>query len=241
MDMTEKEDYSQESIAKKYGIDIAKLITEQNKLAKLVSLKDCMDFSITERIAGCSNAFEGNKIISAMIICNRNFEVIEQNYHIEKINFPYISGFRAYREIPSMVECFRKLEETPDVTFIEGQGIAHPRKIGIASHFGIAIEGATIGITQNILEGEIKEEKIMIEGKQVGNSLVSKKGSRPIYISPGNMISLKTSLEITKKFLKEPHKLPEPIVLARKYADKLREEYKSTAMIKKENNSDILD
>jgi deoxyinosine 3'endonuclease (endonuclease V) len=88
--MSEKEDYSPQGIAKRYGIDIQKLISEQNNLAKLVDLKDCMDFSVAERIAGSSNAFAGNKIISAIVVCNKNLDVIEQNYHVEKINFPYI-------------------------------------------------------------------------------------------------------------------------------------------------------
>jgi deoxyribonuclease V len=140
-----------------------------------------------------------------------------------------------------MVKCFRKLEEVPDITFIEGHGIAHPRRIGIASHFGIAIEGATIGIAQNILEGEINGEKIMIGKEQVGNCLISKKGSNQIYVSPGNMISIKTSLEMTKQFLKLPHKLPEPIVIARRYAEKLRKEHANEEFLGKTNTLNVDD
>lgn len=215
--------------AKKFGIDLDKLIAEQKKLSKLVSLKDGMDFSLVDRVAGCANSFLGNQIISAIVVFNNNFDVMEQNYVTRKLEFPYIAGFRAYRELPAMVKCFEKLEEVPDVIFIDGHGIAHPRRLGISSHFGISIQRPTIGIAQRLLVGEIDGDKIMLDGKEVGLCFVTKQGSKPVYISPGHMISLNTTLKITKKFLKLPHKLPEPLVMARRYADKIRDE-----LVKKE-------
>lgn len=213
--------------AKKFGIDLDNLIAEQKRLSKLVSLKDGMDFSLVERVAGCANSFLGNQIISAIVVCNNNFEVLEQNYATKKLEFPYIAGFRAYRELPAMVECFEKLEEVPDVIFIDGHGIAHPRRLGIASHFGISIQRPTIGIAQRLLVGGIDGDKIILDGKDVGLCFVTKQGSKPIYISPGHRISLNTTLKITRKFLKLPHKLPEPLVIARRYADKIRDELQS--------------
>jgi deoxyribonuclease V len=222
----EKEDnrVTSEDIAKKLGINLDKLIADQNKFAKLVVLADEMDFSLAENAAGCATALLGNKIISSIVICNKKFEVIEQNYSMRRVDFPYLPEFRAYRELPVMIDCFNKLENTPDVVFVEGQGIAHPRKIGIASHLGISIQRPTIGIAQKLLAGKLSENNIMIGGEEVGFSFVAKQGSNPIYISPGHMISLNTSLELTKKFLKYPHKLPEPIVMARRYGDKIRKE-----------------
>lgn len=216
------------STAEKFGIDLKKLVDEQKKLAKLVKLKDGMDFSVIRSLAGCANSFVGNKIISSIVVCDTNFEVLEQNYAERKAEFPYIAGFRAYRELPAMIDCFNKLQEIPDVLFIEGHGIAHPQRLGIASHFGIAIEKSTIGIAQRLLAGEVKNDKIILDGKEVGFCFVTKEGSNPIYISPGHMVSLKSSLELSKNFLKSPHKLPEPLVMARRYADKIREEFAKT-------------
>lgn len=220
----EKEVSLADEIAGKFGINLDNLSKEQKKFAKLVSLRDGIDFSLVENAAGCSNFFLGNQIVSSIVVCNTNFEIIEKKYAVKRAEFPYLTGFRAYRELPAMVECFKKLQEVCDVIFVEGHGIAHPRGFGIASHLGIAVQKPTVGIAQKLLEGEVVDSKIMLNGKRVGACIITKEGSRPIYISPGNMISVKTAVEITKKFLKPPHKLPEPLVMARKYSDIVREE-----------------
>lgn len=226
MEKEEKGHSSIESIAKKYNIDLHKLEMEQEKIAKSISLKDSIDFNLADRIAGCDTVSIDNKIIAVIIILDNNLQILEQQYVIKKAEFPYLPGFRAYRELPAMTECFDKLQEQPDVLFIEGHGIAHPRKCGIAAHFGIIIQKPTIGIAKNLLVGEAKDGEIIINGKACGFKLQTKEGSKPIYASPGNMISLKTALELTKKFTVKPHKLPEPLVQARKFASKICDEIK---------------
>jgi len=210
-------------IAKKYGINLKKLEDEQEKLAKELVIKDSIDFSAAERVGAIANAFFQNKIISACIVVSPEMEVLEQEYFQDKMKFPYIPGFRAYRELPTMIEAFNKLEEKPDVFFISGHGIAHPR-LGIASHFSISTGIPTIGIADSLLVGEVKKEDIVLNGKKVGKVLQSKQGSRPLYVSPGNLISIETAYELTKKFIKLPHKLPEPLHLANKYSKDIRKE-----------------
>lgn len=217
-------EFTPEAIAKKFNIDLRKLELEQRKVAEAVSLKDAIDFNLADRIAGCDTAIVNNRIIAAIVVLDKDMQILEQQYVVKKAEFPYLPGFRAYRELPAMTECFNKLQEQPDVLFIEGHGIAHPRKCGIAAHFGIIIQKPTIGIAKNLLMGEAKDGDIIINGKVCGFKLQTKEGSKPIYISSGNMISLKTALELTKKFIVKPHKLPEPLVQARKYANKIREE-----------------
>lgn len=204
-------------LIKKYDINISKLEQEQTKLAKSLKLKDSIDFNHITKIAGCSNSFFGNKIISAIVILNENLEIIEEKYFEEKVKFPYIPGFRAYRELPSMISCFNKLEEKPDVIFIFGNGVLHPR-LGIASHFSLVSGIPSIGIADSPLIGETKENKVYVNGKLKGYELKTKEGSNPIYVSPGNLISLETSISLTKKFIVPPHKLPEPLIKSRKYA-----------------------
>jgi len=212
-----------EELAKKYGIDLKKLEQEQEKLAKQLEIKDSIDFSSAERIGAIANAFFQNKIISACVVLSPEMETLEQEYFQDKIKFPYIPGFRAYRELPTMIEAFNKLEEKPDVIFISGHGIAHLR-LGIASHFSISTGIPTIGIADSLLAGEVKKEDIVLNGKKVGKVLQSKQGSRPLYVSPGNLISIETAYELAKKFIKLPHKLPEPLHIANKYAKDIREE-----------------
>lgn len=211
-------------LIKKYNIDIDVLKTEQKKLSKDISLKDSIDFKLTDRIAGIAIAFFNNSIVVGIVVLNSELEIIDQQYSSEKLRFPYLPEFRAYRELPAMISAFHKLQEIPDIIFIEGHGICHPRMLGIASHFSLSIRKPTIGIAKSLLVGEIKKGDVEIRGKICGKELRTKEGSKPIYISPGNIISLKTAIELTQKYIKEPHKLPEPMVQARKYVKKIRDE-----------------
>lgn len=206
------------------GIDLGKLKEEQKKLAKLVVLKDSSDFKLATRFAAIRTETIGKEILAAIALLNENLETLEEHYVMMPARFPYIPCFRAYRELPVMIAVYEKLEEQADVIFIEAQGIAHPRNLGMASHFGVTTNKPTIGITQSVLEGETKNDVVMLNGKQVAQALVTKKGARPIYVSPGHMISLASAVELTKRCLREPHKLPEPIVSARKVASKVKQE-----------------
>jgi len=212
-----------EEIASKYGIDLKKLEKEQEKLAKQLEIKDSVDFSKIERIGAIDNAFSQNKIISACVLLDVDMETLEQEYFSDKMKFPYISGFRAYRELGSMTEAFNKLEEKPELVFISGHGVAHP-KLGVASHFSLSIGVPVIGIANSLLVGNVKGEDILINGKKVGKVLISKPGSKPMYVSPGNLISIKTAYELAKKFIRLPHKLPEPLHKAQRYAKSIRKE-----------------
>ncbi len=218
------ESKSRELIAK-FNIDIEKLKEEQTKLAKTLQLKESINLDSIETIAGCDRAYIDNQIISVIVVTDKEMNVIEEKFFMERAKFPYIPGFLAYREMPSMIGCYNKLENSPDILIIEGDGILHPRHCGIASHFGLIIGKPTIGIAKNLLFGTLKDSKIYDGKKAIGMSVETKKGSNPIYVSPGNLISLESSAEIVKKLIKEPHKLPEPLMLAHRYADRIRKEF----------------
>ena len=220
--MEEKEDKYQE-IIKKYNIDIAKLKKEQEKLAKQIDIKDSMDFSKAVKIGGISNIFFQNKIVSVAVVLDDKLEIIEQKYFSDKVKFPYIPGFRAYRELPAMVSCFNLLDEKPEVVFISGHGISHER-LGLASHFSIAVGVPSIGVADELITGKLDGENIIINEKVVGKLIQLKQGSRPIYVSPGNGISVKSAVELAKKFIRLPHKLPEPLHFAHRYAREVMKE-----------------
>lgn len=215
--------FDKEEIIKKYHINLEKLEKEQKNLAKQLSIKDEQDFSSIVKVGGISNIFFQNKIISAIVILDNNFELVEQKYFSDKTRFPYIPGFRAYRELPAMASCFHELEEKPELVFISGHGISHPR-LGIASHFSLTTQVPSIGVADSLLVGEIRGEDVFYNGKAVAKLLRTKEGSKPIYVSPGNMISLKTAVELTRRFIKEPHKLPEPLHTSHKYAKEVMRE-----------------
>ncbi len=210
------------------GIDIESFKAEQEKLAKSISLEDPFNFENATRFAGIDIQADPEKkeIIAAIVILDENLEAVEEKYVQDRIHFPYIPGFRAYRELPVMIQAFNKLQEIPDVIFVLGHGIAHSRGLGIASHLGLIIDKPTIGIAKNILHEEEKENDIIIKNKVVAKKLKTHKASNPIFISPGNNISLDTAIKVTQRCVREPHKLPEPLVKAKRYLDKIRKEFK---------------
>ena len=205
-------------------IDTSEFEKEQKKLSKLIKLKDAVQIDDINLIAGCEATTLGNQVICAFAVMSKDFEIIEEKFASRRAQFPYISEFRAYRELPAMIECWEKLENVPDIIIVNGHGICHPRGLGVASHFSLSVNKPTIGVASSLISGEIKNGKIIIDGKITGEELITRKGSKPIYISPGNMISLETAVKIVKKFLKEPHKLPEPLDAAHRYANKIKDE-----------------
>jgi deoxyribonuclease V len=224
----EHTDSRKKELEKKYGIDFERLEKEQIQLAKDLEIKDAVDFSHAEKFGAFDTLFIKNKILCCVIVCSKNFEIIEQAYAFEKTTFPYYPGFRNYRELPAMMAAFEKLNEKPDVLLVTGQGIIHPR-LGLASHCGLATGIPTIGVSNVLIdcqiEGKGKDGDYIIKnGKKVGRIVVGKEGSNPLYISPGNKISIKSAYELTKKLIQPPHKRPEPLHLAAKYSKKVKEE-----------------
>lgn len=215
-----------EELIKKYGIDLPNLEKEQVKLAKQLEIKDKIDFSLADKFGAFSNVFIKNKILSCIIVCNKNYEIIDRAYAFEKIRFPYLAGFRSYRELPAMMIAFNKLNEMPDVVFIPGYGIAHPR-LGLASHFSISSGIPSIGVSNSIIDCDVKEKDggdIIKDEKKIGKVFQIKPGSRPLYVSPGNLIKVDTSYNLCKQFVNLPHKFPEPIHLAKKYSREVEKE-----------------
>ncbi len=147
--------------------------------------------------------------------------------------FPYIPGLLSFREIPALLECFEKLKiknVIPDVVMVDGQGIAHPRRLGIAAHFGVLSGIPTLGCAKSILYGKydvpenVGDESPLLDpkiGERIGTVIKSKKRSNPLIISPGHKMSVEDSLEITKKCLKD-YKLPEPTRLAHDLVNSFR-------------------
>ena len=213
-----------DALIKKFRIDAKSLEEEQKKIAKLIIEKDVMDFSQVQFIGGVDAITTGKELIGSITTINPDFEIIEQRFSTNRAAFPYIPGFLAFREMHSLTDVYKKLETKPDVVFVGGHVILHPRGCGLASHFGVATNCATIGIAKDLLVGEVKGDKVYVGGKLKGMFVETKKASKPIIVSVGHKISLKTAVELTKKFSREPHKYPEPLTLAHKFANKIKSE-----------------
>ncbi len=203
-------------------VNLAKLKEEQTKLARKVILKD--DFEEANTFGGADCAFFGNKIVAAITVCDKNMNIIDKQYSFMDARIPYNPGFVFYREGPALADAYSKLTIRPDILMMEGDGILHPLNIGIASQFGVLQDQATIGIAKSLALGNVEDEKVLVGNEVRGMELRTKEHGNPIYISPGHKISLKTSVELVKNTLRPPHKLPEPLHLAHRYADKIKDE-----------------
>ncbi len=134
------------------------------------------------------------------------------------INFPYIPGLLSFREIPMLLQAWTKLKKKPDLIIVDGVGIAHPRRLGIASHLGLVLGVPTIGVSKNILTGIYKEPRVEPgefsyihdpKNKEIiGAALRTKRGVKPIFVSPGHLITLEESLKIVKSCIRK-YRLPE--------------------------------
>ena len=207
-------------------IDFGALKKEQLKLAGKVSTIDSVKSIKT--VAGADQAYIGGKVISAIAVCDyKSMRLIETKHAAIEAKIPYKSGFLFYKDGPSIIEAFSMLENKSDILIVEANGILHPRRIGMASHVGILLDTATIGVTKTLMLGQMIENTIYVDKEARGYGLRTREHANPIYISPGHKISLKTSLEVIKKCIKVPHKLPEPLHLARKYGNKIREKMMS--------------
>lgn len=205
---------------------IEKAKNAQLKLAsKVIREGDARDYRF---IAGLDVAYTNSKGIGAAVITDRNSSIIDTGIKILDIRVPYIPGLLAFREFPCMYGALRNVKTNFDIILVNGQGLAHPRRFGIACHIGVLSNKPTIGIARRRLCGyEVKVDEglyqIIDEGEVVGAAL--KLGSFKVYVSIGHMISLGESIRIVKELMKG-HSLPEPLynahVIATEKAKKLR-------------------
>lgn len=183
-------------------------------------------------VGGSDISFDqGSGMMHASVIVLElpSLEPVALSLASDETSFPYIPGLLAFREMPVLLKAWNQLKLKPDVLILDGQGIAHPRRMGIATHFGIEVDHPTIGCAKNILTGtyeELGNEKgayatLKEEGEPVGIALRSRTDVNPIFVSPGNDISFEDAYTVVMKSLTK-YKLPKTTRLAHEWANKLR-------------------
>jgi deoxyribonuclease V len=169
------------------------------------------------------SAPRGSRIARAavVVLSYPDLEVVEVRTCTTVLDFPYIPGLLSFRETPVILSLFDKLLDKPDLLFVDGQGIAHPRRMGIASHLGLWLDTPTIGCAKSRLCGEHTQvglepgsQSVLMDGDEVvGEVLRTRSGSRPLYVSSGHKISLENSVYWVLACTRG-HRLPEPSHLA---------------------------
>jgi len=209
--------------------DVEKMRNEQLKLAEVIVLRDSIDKP--KLIAGCDCTFDGDNIIAVInVVKYPSMEFVEAKYSIQESKFPYIPGYLTYRILPAIVDAFSKLTNRPDIMICDGNGIIHQRRIGSVSHIGLVLDTPTIGVAKKLAMGHVKDGKVWMENEIRGFEMKTKDTANPIYISPGHKVSLGMALRLVKNCIRPPHKMPEPLHAARKYANKIRKNNAKTVL-----------
>jgi deoxyribonuclease V len=185
-----------------------------------------------ELVAGLDCAFtRDSKHVIACIVVLRigETEPIEIQHATSPVTFPYIPGLLTFREAPACIAAARKLNSVPDIFIVDGQGVAHPRRLGIAAHLGLVFDKPTIGCAKSRLTGTFEEPKsakgawspLMDGQERIGAVVRSRTGVKPLYVSIGNRITLEESIEVCLQCVSR-YRLPEPSRLAHNKVTELK-------------------
>lgn len=186
-----------------------------------------------ECIAGAdASFFEDNVIAAVCVYSYPDLSLLERTDAVRKVTFPYIPGFLSFREGPAIIDAINKLKTSPDIILFDGQGIAHPAGLGIASHIGALLGIPTIGCAKSRLVGEFKEPRkrkggrsaLQYGGKTVGVVLRTRDNVRPLFISPGHGIDLEGALKISLHCMGR-YRLLEPVRCADLFSKEIKRRY----------------
>jgi deoxyribonuclease V len=201
------------------GLDAAFVLTGSQALGKQIST--------------CNQLREANRAIASVAVFRfPEMEEVAREFAIVPLEFPYVPGLLSFREIPALLVVLKKLKRLPDLLVCDGQGYAHPRRFGLASHLGVLLDRPSIGCAKSILIGThgrlkakagcwtaLKDEKS--GGEQIGAALCTRDGAQPIYVSQGHRVSLKTAIRLTIQ-VTDGFRIPRPTRIADRFAAEIK-------------------
>lgn len=211
-----------------WKVSAKEAIEIQAKLSKKIKFEGaprCVD-----TIGACDASFskDGSKVYAAAVMLSfPELKIIETATATCKVDFPYVPGLLTFREGPVILACLKKIKTVPQVLLFDGQGIAHPRYMGIATHIGILLDISTIGCAKSKLFGTYKEPLrkrgaiSMVKGKNgetLGAVLRTRDGVRPIFVSTGHKMNLEDAVKLTLAATPK-YRIPEPLRQAHRLAN----------------------
>lgn len=208
----------------------AEAIRLQKQLSTRVRREDAL--GPVRHVAGVDVGFEAGNTVTRAAVVVLDFPaltMVEQVLARRPTTFPYIPGLLSFRELPAVLDAFERLTIRPDLILCDGQGIAHPRRFGIASHLGVWLDRPTIGVGKSRLTGaheDVPTEKgarrpLMDRGECIGTVLRTRTGVQPLYISLGHRISLPTAVDYVLRCTTR-YRLPETTRAAHKLASEMK-------------------
>jgi deoxyribonuclease V len=181
-------------------------------------------------IAGIDAAFMGDKIFAvACVFEYPGIKLLERTHVVQKVTFPYVPGYLSFREGPAIMDLVKKLKNMPDLIVCDGQGIAHPKKFGLASHIGVLLDIPSIGCAKSRLVGQYSEPGLQkgnktvlsYKGEQVGTVLRTRTYVKPIFVSPGHKIDFDNAVRIVLRSTTK-YRLPEPTRCADSFSKQVK-------------------
>jgi deoxyribonuclease V len=168
-------------------------------------------------VAGVDVAYTKEVSIGAAVVLDfaSLFLVESQVVHL-KTRFPYTPNLLSFREIPPAYSAIRKLQKQPDVFLVDGQGFAHPYRLGFATHLALVIDAPTIGVAKNLLCGKVEPVRehgwaaLTDRGEVIGAEVVTRTGTKPVYVSVGHRVSLERAIDVVRS-CSRTYRIPEPI------------------------------
>jgi deoxyribonuclease V len=209
----------------------------QERLRERVVLED--DFGTIRHVAGADLAFDPETEIAfagVIVYTFPQLEEVERRMARRKLCFPYVPGLLSFRESPVLLAALARLRTPPDLLLIDGHGLAHPRRFGIACHLGVLLDKPTIGCAKSLLVGERAElpseagstTPLFFQGERVGMVLRSRERVRPIYVTQGHRISLPSAVRLVRRCL-DGFRIPRPTREADHYVRELRRSFQRGA------------
>jgi deoxyribonuclease V len=214
----------------RWDLDPAQARALQKALAGELDLSQRVTSYRTVAAADVSYNKNDPTLYAAVVVTDaRSFEVIERVGVVAEATFPYVTGLLSFREAPPVLEAFRRLETRPDVVICDGQGTAHPRRMGLACHLGLWLGLPTVGCAKSRLCGRYEEpgptrgdrSPLVDKGETVGSVVRTRDRVRPLFVSPGHLCDLESAVSVVLATTVK-YRLPVPSRLAHALVNDLR-------------------
>ncbi len=208
---------------------LCELRQSQIRMSRCVAFKD--EVRKPEIVAGVDVSYVGDHAYAAAVAMRMKTLAIISSATVEMdVDFPYVPGYLAYREYPPMIKALRALRARPQLVLVDGHGVLHPARFGVACHIGLRMSVPTIGVGKSHLVGEFdsmeledgRAAPVSLGGRVLGYALRTSRSVKPIFVSPGNMIGPRTAARIAKGLCLS--RIPEPIRLADSIAREKKKE-----------------
>jgi len=219
------------SFSHPWEVSVSEARSLQQQLRQYVDLIHVPNAIRTVAATDISYNRRNPRLYAALVVVRLpDFHVLQVLTGTAKATFPYVPGYLSFREIPVLLPLFRRLQQDFDVLLCDGQGLAHPRRFGLACHLGVLLNRPSIGCAKSLLVGHhapVDSSKgsfrpLMDCGEQVGIVLRTRDHVKPVYVSPGHRMNFEVARRIVLQCVGR-YRIPEPLRLAHIWVNKLRQ------------------